>query len=428
MPSTGWAWLMLAAVLAVIALIGVVVRSMDRGQNRFFADQTYHFQTLRALTDVAADGADTTEVLETVKLIRSGDAQGWFAAWSATAERVAKRAEDILDPIARGRALLRAHNYYRTAEFFLPPDDPKRPVSAAKNIRSFYAGLDALGVSYQRIEVPYSNGYHLDAVYYPGPGGASNNKPLIVLSGGFDSTIEELYFVLVKDAHEHGYDVLTYDGPGQGTVLRDQGLPLTHEWEKPVQALIDAFLAEHRRPEKMVLVGMSLGGYLAARAAAFDDRFDGVVAYDVLFDLGAIAARYSPPIVGWLDARGFGPFVALIVRAKAALSPGFAWAIGNSMWTTGTENPLDAIKAMQKYSLSGVAGRIKGDVLIFAGTEDHFVPIEQVSQFERELIAARSVTTKIYDRASGGAEHCQLGAQTLWHADFFDWMQAKFGS
>jgi dienelactone hydrolase len=98
------------------------------------------------------------------------------------------------------------------------------------------------------------------------------------------------------------------------------------------------------------------------------------------------------------------------------------------MWTTGTNRPLDTTKAMQKYSLSGVAQQIKGDVLILAGADDHFVPIERVGQFERELTNARSVTTKIYDRASGGAEHSQLGAQTLWHADFFDWMQLKFGS
>ena len=52
---------------------------------------------------------------------------------------------------------------------------------------------------------------------------------------------------------------------------------------------------------------------------------------------------------------------------------------------------------------------------------------EQVAQFEKALTTARSVTTRIYDRASGGAEHCQFGAQALWHADFFDWMSAKFG-
>jgi alpha-beta hydrolase superfamily lysophospholipase len=397
----------------------------DVGRGRFFADQTYHFQTLRVLNDIASDGADTSEVLETIKHIRSGDAQGWFRAWSQTGDRVAALAGATTDRIAKGRALLRAHNYYRTAEFFLPQDDLKRPMSAEKNIRSFYAGLDALSVAYERIRVPYGTSHHLEAVYYPAD---HNNpeKPLIVLGGGFDSTLEELYFVLVKNAYEHGYNVLTYDGPGQGSVLRDQGLTFTHEWEKPVGAAVDAFLADHARPRKMVLVGMSMGGYLAPRAAAFDERFDGVVAYDVFFDMGATARRYVPPAAFWLHDHGFAAIIAVMIRAKAAMSPGFAWAISNGMWALGTKHPLETVAALQKYTLVGIAHRIKCDVLILAGAEDHFVPIEQVAQFEKALIAARSVTTKIYDRASGGAEHCQLGAQTLWHADFFDWMAIKF--
>ena len=176
------------------------------------------------------------------------------------------------------------------------------------------------------------------------------------------------------------------------------------------------------------MASMSLGGYLAARAAAFDERFDGVVTYDVFFDWGAIAGRYVPAAAFWLREHGFGAVVDMVVQVKAALSPSFAWAVNNSMWTLGTKHPLDAVTEEQKYTLAGVAQRIKGDVLILAETEDHFVPIEQVAQFEKALTGARSVTTKVYDRASGGAEHCQMGAQSLWHADFFDWMSAKFGN
>src|SRR5262249_53200866 len=137
------------AVVTVIGALATIIGSYavlghrDVGRERFFDDQTYHFQTLRALNDIASDGADTSEVLETIKHIRSGDAQGWFRAWSQTGDRVAALANAINDRIAKGRALLRAHNYYRTAEFFLPPNDPKRPGSAEKNIRSFYTGLDA---------------------------------------------------------------------------------------------------------------------------------------------------------------------------------------------------------------------------------------------------------------------------------------------
>jgi dienelactone hydrolase len=402
--------LVLGAVLVVGVIFYAGLRRGDVGRGRFFADQTYHFQTLRALNDVPSDGADTSEVLETIKHIRSGDAQGWFRTWSDTGDRVSRLAAATTDRLARGRALLRAHNYYRTAEFFLPPDDPKRPVSAAKNIQSFYAGLDALGVAYERIEVPYGEGHHLEAVYYPAAD-RDPMKPLIVLIGGYDSTLEELYFVLVKGAHEHGHAVLTYDGPGQGSPLRDQGLTFTNEWEKPNKAVVDSFLAKHPRPNKMVLVGMSMGGYLAPRAAAFDDRFDGVVAYDVFFDLGATARRYVPAGAFWLRDHGFGAVIDLMICGKAALSPGFAWAVSNGMWALGTRHPLDTVKELKKYTLAGVAQRIKGDVLILAGAEDHFVPVEQVTRFEKALISARSVTTKVYDRASGGAEHCQLGAQ-----------------
>ena len=102
------------------------------------------------------------------------------------------------------------------------------------------------------------------------------------------------------------------------------------------------------------------------------------------------------------------------------------WALDNAMWTLGKEHPLDAIDEFQKYSLAGVAQRIKGDVLLLAGQEDHFVPFEQVKQMQEALTSARSVTTKIYDRESGGAEHCQMGAPTLWHATLFDWLSEKF--
>jgi hypothetical protein len=157
-------WLALAGACLVGVIAYAALRREDVGQGRFFADQTYHFQTLRVLNDVPSDGADTAEV---------------------------RLAAATTDRIAKGRALLRAHNYCRTAEFFLRPDDAKRPVSAAKNVRSFYAGLDVLGVAYQQIKVAYGEGHHLDAVYYPAAEGGAV-RPLIVLGGGFDSTLEEL--------------------------------------------------------------------------------------------------------------------------------------------------------------------------------------------------------------------------------------------
>lgn len=413
--------------LAGLLALGIgwqVLRPADGGQARFFTDQTYHFQTLRAMSEIPYGGADTSEVLETIRHVTAGDADSWFTAWEATADRVAAMARATNDSISRGKALLRAHNYYRTAEFLLSPDDPRRPVSWQKNLDTFYEGLDTLGVQYERIKAPYGS-HHLNALYFPGPEGAAR-RPLIVMGGGYDSTLEELYFAMVAAAHERGYSVLIYEGPGQGSALRDQGLVFTHEWEKPTGAVLDVFLAGHQRPGAMVLVGMSLGGYLAPRVAAFDDRFDGVVAFDVFFDVGVTARANLPGFAHWLRGNGMEAPVRWLASLKMAIDPGFRWAVENGMWVLGTKAPLETLDALGAFTLEPVASRIRADVLILAGRDDHFVPVDQVAQFEKALTNARSVTSVVYDRASGGAEHCQLGAFTLWHATFFDWMLAKF--
>jgi pimeloyl-ACP methyl ester carboxylesterase len=391
---------------------------------RFFSDQTYHFQTLRALNDIPFGGADISEVLETVKHIKPGDFDSWYAAWERTGDRVIELASRTSDRISRGRALLRAHNYFRTAEFLLAPNDPRRRISWKKNIRAFYDGLDKLGVSYERIRAAYGE-HHLNALYFPGPEG-SETRPLVVICGGFDSTLEELYFVVVAAALERGYSVLAYEGPGQGSIIREQGLPFTHEWEKPTAAVLDEYLHAHPRHPSMVLIGMSMGGYLAPRAAAFDDRFDGVVAYDVFYDFGAVSSRSVPPLAIWLERHGYQALLSLLIKLKAASSPYLKWALENSKWVMGTRDAIDTLRALRAYTLENVAERITGDVLILAGGEDHFVPVEQVGQFEASLTRARSVATVVYDRESGGAEHCQLGASSLWHATFFDWLAERF--
>ena len=377
-------------------------------RGRFFANQTFHFETLRNAGYTLSGSADLGEVLETVKLITEGDMQSWYAAWAATADRVLALADSTRDPQSKGGAYLRASTYQRTGEFLLPPDDPKRPESFEKTSNYFFKGLDTLGVRYEYFAAPYENG-SLRALYLPGPAG-SENKPLIVLVGGYDSILEEMYPVIGKAALDRGYSVLIYEGPGQGEPLRRYGMKFTPEWEKPTTAVLDEFLRTHDKPAKIVLLGMSMGGYFAPRAAAFDERIDGVVAYDEAFDV----------------QESVGRVVAAANNPQALKNPDVAWAFGNAIWTMGITNLDDTREAFSRYKLAPVAKRIRQDVLILAGTEDHFIPFHQAAEFEKSLVNARSVTTRIFDRASGGAEHCQCGNTSLVHAAVFDWLLEKF--
>jgi len=303
---------------------------------------------------------------------------------------------------------MRASTYQRTAEFLLSPDDPRRPESFENARICFLKGLDTLRVRYERITVPHGRG-NLRALYYPGPDGAEA-KPLLMFGGGFDSIIEEYYPNFAEAALKRGYSVLTYEGPGQGEALRKYGLTYTPEWEKPVAAVLDEFLRTHLKPSKIVLTGMSMGGYFAPRAAAFEERIDGVVVYDTMYDFGAIAV----------------PLMAAAKNPLAMNNVSVSWAYRNALWTMGTRNADETAAACAAYTLEPVADRIRQDILILAGAEDHFVPIHQTADFEKALVNARSVVTRIFDGPSGGAGHCQGGALTLYHAAVFDWLLEKF--
>ena len=377
-------------------------------RGRFFTTPTFHYETLRNAGYIVSNCADLGEVLETVKVIAEGDVQSWYTAWKATADRVLALAERTQDSLSKGGAYMRASTYQRTAEFLLPPDDPKRPGSFEKTGSYFFKGLDTLGVRYERITVPYG-AESLRALYYPGPQGAET-KPLIMFGGGFDSILEEYYPNFAEAALKRGYSVLTYEGPGQGEALRKYGLKYTAEWEKPVTAVLDEFLHAHAKPSKIVLIGMSMGGYFAPRAAAFERRIDGVVAYDTCYDFGAVAS----------------PLLAAAKNPLAMKNIGVSWAYRNAMWTMGTKDVDETIQASTAYTLAPVADRIRQDVLILAGTEDHFIPFHQTAEFEKALVNARSVTTRIFDGPSGGAGHCQMGNLTLFHAAVFDWLLEKF--
>jgi dienelactone hydrolase len=214
--------------------------------------------------------------------------------------------------------------------------------------------------------------------------------------------------MLVPAALRRGYGMLTYEGPGQGAALREHGLFFTPQWEKPNAAVLDAYLRTHAKPPSIVLIGMSMGGYLAPRAAAFEPRIDGVVSFDVCFDFAEIAERFN---------------ALLLDPATASRVSG---VIDSVRWTFGMHTNDEIVERAKAYHLADVADRITADVLVLVGEEDEFVPVTQGAAYVAALTGARSVEKACYDRASGGAEHCQEGASTLWHETFFDWLLRRF--
>ena len=158
----------------------------------------------------------------------------------------------------------------------------------------FHQGCKAFSIPRGINRIPYEQGTTLPGYFYhySKKDSAYNNedrktsgkepekklsRPVFIAHGGFDSTLEELYFSAAAPALERGYNCLTFEGPGQGGVIRKLGIPFRYDWEKVVTPVIDYAISRKEEfgidVNRIALMGMSMGGYLAARAAAFAIAF-----------------------------------------------------------------------------------------------------------------------------------------------------------
>jgi len=232
-----------------------------------FKDPQYSFQTLRALGYAVSGGADVGEVLKTAYAIREGDDESWYREWLKTAELCEKSGADFL---ARGRKIsarqefFRASNYYRTAEFFLHtnPQDPRIVTTWQKSRDSFRKAAQLADHPIVPIEIPF------EGTTLPGylclVDRSQTKRPLLIVHSGFDGTAEELYFEAAYFAVQRGYNVLLFEGPGQGGVIRVQKLPFRPNWETVVTPVVDyALTLKEVGANKIALMGISFGGYLS---------------------------------------------------------------------------------------------------------------------------------------------------------------------
>ncbi|WP_254534934.1 alpha/beta hydrolase family protein [Halomarina litorea] len=387
-----------------------------------FEGRAFDYQTLRALSATTFGGAEPGEVLVTAERIPEGDTEAWHREWGQTARRVEEAAATAREG-NHGRtarsALLRAHTYYRTAEFFLAPDDPRRLPTYERSREAFRAALDLSDVAVRTLQVPYEDttlpGYLLT------PPGRDGPRPTVVCLGGFDSLGEELYFLCgVPEALARGYAVCLFEGPGQGAPLRYEGLTARPDWEYVVGPVLDVLDVEDGvDSERLALLGVSFGGYYAPRAAAFDDRIAACVAFDHMHDLWGASAFETP----WL-ARALLSVPDAVVNAFAGLATRSSvearWLMTNSRWVFGVDSAAELQRVLREYSLVDVAGAVTCPTLVLAGEDDHFVPVGMAREFA-DLLGGPT-TVRVFETEEGAGEHCQVGNLRLAVDTIYDWL------
>lgn len=320
--------------------------------------------------------------------------------------------------LSEGRTLAAAV-YYRSAEFFMWPDDPAKQPTRQTFLRLITEHFGIEPGDHHLI--PYRQAAttaHLHAYrFLP----TTPSVGTIVLFGGGDSYLEE-FFPVVLGLRDQGYDVVCFEGPGQGRVLEDEGLPMTPEWHEPVAAVLD-----HFGLDDVTLIGVSMGGGLVLRAAAREPRVSRVVAYGIYFDPTRMRRRAPAAVrlvLGTLFTLRLGKVYDALVRGIIRGNPHLEWIFQQGMHILGTTSPFEFARRTRQYGTRDVSALVRQDVLLLCGTEDFVVPVEQFYRQIEALTGTRSLTARLFTRHEQAQSHCQIGNLPLALDVITDWIEA----
>ena len=349
-------------------------------------------QTQRLCAEAQEGGGDVFEIAAVCRRIEPGDADGWAREWDALAETVETRARAELaagHTASAMRHFFHANNYYRQSDLFIPRGDPRKREHFIKARSCFREAAKLHPTPIEVIEVDLGDGLYDGYLCHPAnpvPG----KWPAVMLIGGADSYSEEIFF---SGRQFLDRDIALYlvDTPGRGAAIYLNDIKARPDYEVPISAAID-YLAG--RPEidadRIGIVGISMAGYYAPRAAAFDRRIKAMVAWCGTYDLLNDVSRF-----------GVG-------------------GVKRHQWITGGKDEEDTVEKLKAFTLEGLGSDITCPALISHGKEDRLMSAEGAVKLY-DAIASEDKELRIWDTPPGN-DHCQFDAWTVAVPYMFDWL------
>jgi pimeloyl-ACP methyl ester carboxylesterase len=394
----------------------------------FPTDAQFWFETVRMFGAADYGGAQFGEVLAVSRTITPGDYDSWLAGWNTFADRISAEAAQQLARKHRVSArdgLLRASNYYRSSEFFLHahPDDPRIARAYKRSVECYQKAAALFDTPIEPVEIPYE-GTTLPG-YFHSVDGSRRARPTLILHTGFDGSAEEMHFDGARAAVERSYNVLVFDGPGQYGPLHRARLTFRPDWEKVITPVVDFALARPDvDPHRLVLMGVSMGGELAPRAAAFEKRLTALIANDGLYDYAAPSLAAAPP--GQRDAfiqaikAEQAPQIDGMLQQIMANNPTARWAFTHGMYAFGAATPRAYMAKTLDYNLKdGIAEKITCPTLVTDAQNDLFFKGQPQQLFDH-LTCKKTLLH--FTEAEGAGAHCEVGASRLAFARIYDWL------
>ncbi|HUZ27626.1 MAG TPA: alpha/beta fold hydrolase [Solirubrobacteraceae bacterium] len=389
----------------------------------------------RALFLAPYGGADLGECRQAVRRVGGGGVDEWHREWTATADWLVEAGDSSF---ARGHvvsareAYLRSATYYRVAyaPLFGAPIDPRVNAGFDREAEAFAKAAPLWDTPVELVEIPFEGDFTLPGVMVRAAGGREA-RATIVHVNGYDSNLHEMFAAHVPAAVSRGYNLLLFDGPGQGRNLIRDGLTMRPDWENVVRPVIDYALSQPDVDERrVVLAGWSWGGLLAPRATAFEDRIAALWAdpgqwdqRDQVLPMLPLSDEEKARFPEGVDPNQLAGMEERLRSADA--DPMVRWRIiQRGLWVHGKDTLFDYLADVMRYELSSVAGNIKCPTLLTAAEGD---PASAGAAKLFEAVAADRKALIRFTEAEGSGGHCEGTARRLFHQRCYDWLDETLG-
>jgi hypothetical protein len=207
--------------------------------------------------------------------------------------------------------------------------------------------------------------------------------------------------------------------------LRRYDLPFRPDWEAFITPTVDYLLSRPDvDPEGVMLMGMSMGGFLAPRAAAYEPRLRICIANPGVLDWGAVFFRqleeYSPQLFRMYEDDPEG--MDSMLKTFESLSPFLMWGLIDTMWKHGAETPSDMLDKMQEFTNIDGAPRITAATLVIDAEAEEFGEAEE---FYDALTCEKDYI--MFTDAEAAPLHVQTGSLAVMSQRIFDWIDEELG-
>lgn len=350
---------------------------------------------------------DPGEIIETLGQMKSSSERDWAIAWGNTARMVQARADESYNNnkmVSASSAYLRAASYWRIALMNFSEEEDPMIVDFSKNSMFCYDRyLGISGYPGEKIKIPYED-THLFGHFYRSPV-AKGKAPLLIITPGRDTWGEDTVWVF-DEALKRGIHCIVIEGPGQGTTLRLQGLKFRNDWEKVITPVIDfAETLSGIDMERIGLLGISFGGYLVPRAAAFDKRIKLCIANSGNISWGASIAK------------AFRTVKKLPKFLRPAMIESM---VQDYAWKHGVKNDIDVvIEELDKYTNEDILDKITCKVLVVDATAE--VQPGRAKLFYDALKCPKHYM--LFDEKTCTQHHTQMGSYAPGSEILFDWVE-----